>query len=120
MIALLPTNPLRRAFERYANPVALSFPDGSSLSSVAWISPVQKKSDPAADELAQPYDSALSSSFFFLGPPDCRVDQFPKGVAVTDSCTGKSFLVVRSHAVCLRAVPVYVWALLVPDLSQSL
>lgn len=115
---MIPSNPLRSAFQRFANPVSVSLPDGSQLSSYAWISPVQKTAFPQPDELSNPADSPAHASFFLLAPPDSRIHEFARDVTVSDPLSGKSFLVVRANLVSLHASPIYVWALLIPDLSS--
>lgn len=114
---MFPSNPLRFAFQKFANPVSVSLPDGSSLDSFAWISPVRKTSFPESDELAVPSDSVRKASFFLLAPPNSRIHEFAQDVVVSDQVSGKSFLVVRANLVSLHASPVYVWALLIPDPS---
>lgn len=115
---MIPKNPLSHAFSQFGNPISVSLPDGSSLNSFAFLSPLGKKSAPVLHEIQNPYDPPFAGSCFLVAPPDCRIHQFPQGAVVSDSLSGKSFLVLRSRLVCLNSSPVYLWALLAPNPSD--
>ena len=114
---MIPNNPLSHAFCQFANPISIQVPDGSSLDSFAFLSPLQKTSSPVPHEIANPYDPPVGRSYFLTAPPDCRIHQFPQDVVVTEKHSGQSFLVLRSHLVCLHSSPIYLWALLTPHPS---
>lgn len=100
---------LRQMLERYGTEVVVKAPEESPVTVRAMIQAMNYKNKVYPDDAWMPEGYFDNSHSFYIGPPDCRLDQ-RKGAAL--SCAGRKYEVIRAQGFAAGNRILYVWAVL--------
>ena len=97
--------------KRYGNPVVITPKSGAPIQCRASIQPMSVRRIPDSESIGCVGGDPDQTGMLYIGPPDCRLDQFFVGATVTDE-NGVGYRVTRARCVMVSQKPVYVWAVL--------
>ncbi|MDD5952713.1 MAG: hypothetical protein PUC32_03545 [Oscillospiraceae bacterium] len=102
---------IRRQLQKYGSPVTVTPKNGSPIAVQAMIQPLRVRRMPDSDAIGIVGGDKEKDGMLYIGPVDCRLDQFPRGTTVQED-TGIMYRVVNARCVLLGSAPLYVWAIL--------
>lgn len=100
---------LWRMLERYGSDTVITVPGESPVTVRAMIQAMNYKNKVYPDDAWMPEGYFDNSHFFYIGPPDCRLDQMSGAVL---RCAEKEYKVIRAQGFLAGNRILYVWAVL--------
>ncbi|WP_283610137.1 hypothetical protein [Faecalispora anaeroviscerum] len=100
---------LRRMLEQYGTEVVVTVQGEAPVTVRAMIQAMNYKSKGYPDDAWMPEGYFDNSHFFYIGPPNCRLDQM-RGAALC--CAGREYGVIRAQGFAAGNRILYVWAVL--------
>lgn len=100
---------LRRMLERYGSDTIVTVPGESPVTVRAMIQAMNYKNKVYLDDAWMPEGYFDNSHFFYIGPPDCRLNQMSGAVL---RCAGREYQVIRAQNFVASNRALYVWAVL--------
>lgn len=100
---------VQRMLKRYGSETVIMVPGENPVTVRAMIQAMNYKNKVYPDDTWMPEGYFDNSHFFYIGPPDCRLDQRSGAVL---RCAEKEYKVIRAQGFAAENRILYVWAVL--------